>query len=95
MLSINNIFDLYQTVYNTSIKNEIISKRGISSYDIVIIIFLGLICLMIFICIITVFIRHQKRKKQNDLNFIKNRVSKSNPMENNIIETSNNSDSIQ
>jgi heme/copper-type cytochrome/quinol oxidase subunit 2 len=95
MWSINNIFDLYQTVYNTSIKNEIISKRGISSYDIVVIIFLSFICLMIFICIITVFIRYRKRKKQNDLNFIKNRVSKSNPVENNIIETPSHSDSIQ
>jgi uncharacterized membrane protein YhaH (DUF805 family) len=78
MWSINNIFDFYQTVYNTTINNETISKRSTSSYDIKIIIFFCFICLMIFLCIITVFVRrHRKRKKENDLNSIQDSTSNS------------------
>jgi len=96
MWSINNIFDFYQTVYNTSISNETISKRSISSYDIVIISFLCLICLMIFICIIKVFVRRcRKRKKQNDLLFNNESIPKINRDEINIIDTPSQSDSIQ
>jgi uncharacterized membrane protein YhaH (DUF805 family) len=96
MWSINNIFDFYQTVYNTSINNETISKRSISSYDIVIIIFLSLICLMIFICIIKVFVRRRrKRKERNDLYFNNEPIPKINRDETNIIDTPSQSSSIQ
>jgi len=96
MWSINNIFDFYQTVYNTSINNETISKRSISSYDIVIIIFLSLICLMIFICIIKLFVRRRrKRKERNDLYFNNEPIPKINRDETNIIDTPSQSSSIQ
>jgi uncharacterized membrane protein YhaH (DUF805 family) len=96
MWSINTIFDLYQTVSNTSINNEKIPKRRISSYDIVIIIFLSLICLMIFICIIKVFVRRcRKRKEKNDLYSINDSTSQISQDRTNIIETPSQSDSIQ
>ena len=92
----NTIFDLYQNVYNTSMTNETISKRNISSSDIVIIIFFSFICLMIFICIIKVFVRQcRKRKKRSDLRFSKNSISKIIRDKKPIIETPSQSDSIQ
>jgi len=96
MWSVNNIFDFYQTAYNRSINNEIISKRSISSYDIIIIIFLSLICLMIVICIIQVFVRRfRSRNKQNDLHVNNKSISKINQDETNTIDTLSVTDSIQ
>jgi ATP-dependent Zn protease len=96
MWSIDNIFDLYQTVYNKSITNETISKRSNTSYDIVVIIFLIFICVIILICMIRIFVRrNRKYKDKNYLQTIKNRKSKINENETNISETSNQSDSIQ
>jgi heme/copper-type cytochrome/quinol oxidase subunit 2 len=92
----NTIFDLYQTVSNISINNETISKRNISSHDIVIIIIFSLICLMIFICVIITFVqRYRKRKERNDLRFSKDSISKKIQVKKQIIETPNQSDSIQ
>jgi flagellar biosynthesis/type III secretory pathway M-ring protein FliF/YscJ len=96
MWSVNNIFDFYQTAYNRSINNETMSKRNISSYDIVILIFLSLICLMIVICIIQVFVRRfRSRNKQNDLHVNNQSISKINQDETNTIDTLSVTDSIQ
>ena len=96
MWNINNIFDLYQTVYNTSINNGTISKRSISSNDIVIIIILSLLCLMIFICTTKILIRrYRKTKERNGLRFSKDPISKIIQVEKNIVETPSQSDSIQ
>jgi hypothetical protein len=92
----NTIFDLYQTVSNISINNETISKRNISSYDIVIIIIFSFICLMIFICVIITFVqRCRKRKERNDLRFSKDSISKIIQVKKQMTETPNQSDSIQ
>jgi len=96
MSSINNIFDLYQVVYNTSIKNGTISKRRVSSYDIVIIIFFSLIFLMIFTCIIKIFVRRCRQyKKRNDLKFKTDPIVKIKQEETNVIVIPSESASIK
>ena len=93
--SINNVFDLYSTVSNRSINNEIISKRRISSYDILIVVFLSFSLLIMILCIIKAFVRRYQKQEQNDVRFIKKPTLNLNQNDKKLKRKSNQTSSIQ
>ena len=92
MWPIDNIFELYQSASNISVSNETSTQRSFSTYDILIWIFLALICLILFLCIIR---RRGKKHDQKKFPPVKNIQSTRNDDESIISTASSQTDSVQ